>query len=184
MTFNIIADHFSAVNERQAQLLAFLLKLNLFAVPLYAMLLLDLSFAPLQRVIADMTYSLLSAAGYNPAINDLLISVPIKDGSWAAVITWDCTAWKSMLAFFALIMSTNRTTKVQGTSSQLKVKALGLAIFLPLIFVANLARIFFMFFYVRTFDLAYYQLVHSIVWSWGMILAVLGFWFIWMRRIK
>lgn len=187
-SLNIIDDYlhrFEIIGERRAQLLSFLIKLNLFAIPLYAILILDLSFAPMQKLIADATFSLLSAAGFSPSINGLLISIPIKNGNWGAFINWDCTAWKSMLAFFALVMATKgRQTDVQSTPSWFKGKAAGLMMFLPLIFAANLLRIFFIFYYVRTFDLAYYQIVHDVVWSWGMIFAVLAFWLVWMKKIN
>jgi exosortase/archaeosortase family protein len=175
LSLDFIAERFEGINARQSQVLVFLIKLNIFAIPLYAILLLDLNFVPFQKLIADIMVSLLAVAGYNPTISDLLISIPISNGTWAAVISWDCTAWKSMLAFFALVMATNRTTKA---------KTLGLAIFLPLVFLVNIVRIFFMFLYVHTFDLAYYELVHAAVWSWGMIFAVLAFWTVWMKKMK
>jgi exosortase/archaeosortase family protein len=172
MMFNIMQEKFTGLNERYAQFLSFLIKLNIFAVPLYALLVSGVTFAPLQALIADITMSMLAMAGYSPAISDLLISIPIKNGSWAAYISWDCTAWKSLLAFFALTMAAPRPNKA---------KAIGLAVFLPLIFAVNIARIFFMFLYVSTFDLAYYSVVHDVVWSWGMIFAVLALWLAWMR---
>lgn len=169
---DFLATRFPKGGEKHVRMLAFLAKLVIFSIPLYIILIFDLSYVPLQRLVADITVYLLASAGYSPVINDLIISIPIKNGSWGAFINWDCTAWKSMLAFFALLMSTDRANKT---------KLLGLAVFLPLIFAVNLARIFFMFFYVRTFDLANYQLVHTVVWSWGMIAAVLVFWIVWMR---
>ncbi len=159
--------------EKHVRILDFLIRLNIYAVPLYVILLLDLSLPGLQRIVADITFFLLDAAGLNPTINDLLISIPIKNGSWGAFINWDCTAWKSMLAFFALVMATEYKNKLKG-----------LAIFIPLIFAVNIFRIFFMFFYVRTFDIAYYPVVHAIIWSWGMIFVILAFWIIWVKKMS
>ncbi len=162
-------------NKNLVRMLAFLIRLNLFAIPLYIILVFDLSLIQLQQIVADITMFLLSAAGFTPTINDLIISIPIKDGTWGAVINWDCTAWKSLLAFFALVMSTDYKIR-----SKLK----GLAVFLPLIFIVNIIRIFFMFFYVRTFDLANYEFVHAVVWSWGLIAAIIVFWLVWMKKMN
>lgn len=153
------------------RVLRFFIKFNLFAIPLYVILYEGWTLVELQHFIASVTMSALTAMGYNPSIHDLIISIPVRNGDWAAVINWDCTGWKSLLAFFALVMATDYPNKR---------KALGLLL-LPVVFAINLLRIVFMFFYVRTFDLAHYQLVHSIVWSWGLILTILVLWVIWMK---
>ncbi len=159
-------------NRNQARTLNFLIRLNIFAIPLYIILFLNLQVVELQEIVANITMYFLRAAGFNPSISDLLISIPIRNGFWGAVITWDCTAWKSMLAFFALVMATDHKSRSKWK---------GLVIFIPLIFIVNLVRIFFMFFYVRTFDLQYYDVVHGIVWSWGLIITILAFWVVWMK---
>lgn len=156
--------------EKHARMLNFIIRLNIFAIPLYVILLLNLNVLEIQQALAGIVYALLNAAGMGPSINGLLISIPIKNGSWGAFINWDCTAWKSMLAFFALVMATDFKNKLKG-----------LALFIPLIFLVNILRIFFMFWFVRTFDVANFALVHAIVWSWGMIFVVLAFWLIWMK---
>ena len=135
--------------EKQTRILNFLIRINVFAIPLYIVLFLGLYITQLQTIVANIEFYLLSSSGFSPSINGLFITIPIKGGSWGAFINWDCTAWKSMFAFFALVMATD-----YKLGSKLK----GLAIFLPLIFIVNIARIFFMFYYVRTFDLAYYRL--------------------------
>jgi len=189
--FNITGFRPMQGYEKHINVLNFLIRLNVFAMPLYVILFFDLSLPQLQRLIADITFSLLSTAGFNPVINDLLISIPIQNGSWGAFINWDCTAWKSMLAFFALVMATDKVMEKKRVMqknrrfiSYLDPKLKALVVFLPLIFIVNLFRIFFMFFYVRTFDLAYYSFVHAFVWSWGMIFVVLAFWILWMKKIN
>ncbi len=158
-------------NQELLELVKFLVKFNLFAIPLYIILFTGWTFVQLQQLTVDLSYQILVITGAEPAVSDFLISIPIKNGNWAAFINWDCTGWKSMIAFFALIMSTPFT---------MRKKMYGLLL-IPLIYVINLVRIFFMFLYVRTFDLANYQLVHSVVWSWGLILAILLLWVLWLR---
>jgi exosortase/archaeosortase family protein len=150
----------------------FLIKFNILAIPLYLILVTGWNLGWLQQMTANIIYSILSSLGFSPAIDGLMITIPIHNGNWAAVIDWDCTGWKSFLAFIALVMATDAPT-------MRKIRAL---MFVPVIYVINLARIAFMFFYVRTYDLQYYQVVHSIVWSWGLIITILVLWILWMTR--
>lgn len=161
-----------ATDKKLLKVLKFLVKFNLIAIPLYIVILLDWRLVELQQLTASMSYSILQWAGANPTINGYLLSIPINHGTWAAIINWDCTGWKSMLAFFALVMA---------TELPMKRKLYGLVL-IPVIYIVNIVRIFFMFFYVRTFDLANYQLVHAVVWSWGLILIIFVLWLFWLRH--
>ncbi|MCX6815809.1 MAG: exosortase/archaeosortase family protein [Candidatus Aenigmarchaeota archaeon] len=156
--------------EKQIKALNFLIRLLVWAIPLYIILIFDLSLPQLQYAVANIVTYLLNLAGMHPVLNDLFISIPIKDGSWGAFINWDCTAWKSMLAFLALVMAVDKGKKVKG-----------LILFIPLIFIVNILRIFFMFYFVKTYDLAYFEIVHTLIWSWGLIFTVLIFWIIWLK---
>src|SRR3990167_3189769 len=89
-------DRFGS-DKQLMRVLKFIVKFNLFAIPLYLVLITGWNWPALQKWIADFTFSNLVAMGYNPSISDLLISIPIKNGDWAAFINWDCTGWKSML---------------------------------------------------------------------------------------
>lgn len=169
-TQNVLTKRFG--NDKQLmRVFKFIVKFNVFAIPLYLVLFMGWTWPPLQKFIADFTFNNLIYMGYSPSINDFLISIPIKNGDWAAVINWDCTGWKSMLALFALIMATD---------FKIRLKALCM-ILIPVVFFINLLRILFMFFWVKTFDLAYYQTVHTIIWSWGLILTIILLWFLWMK---
>jgi len=163
---------FSNPETKFIRVLKFFVKFNLFAIPLYVILYEGWTLPELQKAIADFTMYALTSLGLNPTLDGLIISIPVRNGDWAAVINWDCTGWKSMLAFFALVMATDYPNKR---------KMLGLLL-LPVIFAVNLARIIFMFLWVHWFDLANYQLVHSVVWSWGLILTILALWLVWMKR--
>ena len=69
-----------------------------------------------------------------------------------------------------------------ATDFPLKKKAKGLAILLPALFLVNIIRIVFMFHFARGFDLAYFDVVHATIWSWGLIAAILVFWVLWMKH--
>lgn len=159
--------------QRHHRILRFLVKFNLFAAPLYLLLLLDWQSAWLQTATADITMALLDATGIAAERAGNLISIPVLNGTWGAFINWDCTGWKSFLALFALVMATD---------FGMKKKAKGLAILLPALFIVNIGRILFMFHFAAGFDLAYFEVAHAVVWSWGLIFAILAFWAAWMRR--
>jgi len=162
-------------NRNLITFIKFLILLNIFAIPLYAILFTGAELYELKAGTADVTYIMLDASGLNPQRSGLLISIPINNGSWAANIDWDCTAWKSMLAFFALVMATGLAANFAK-----KKMLFGMA-FIPIIYFVNILRIWFMFWFVKAYDLAYFSIVHTLIWSWGLVFAILVFWFIWMK---
>ncbi len=159
--------------RKEHRILRFLIKFNLFAIPLYAILILNFEWAWLQTFTADISYGLLHAIGIAAQRTGDFIIIPVANGQWGAFINWDCTGWKSFLALFALVMATD---------FPLRKKAKGLAVLLPAIFAINIARIVFMFYFVASFDLAYFEIVHAVIWSWGLIFAILAAWTLWMRH--
>ncbi len=165
-----------AYKARQAirnpkRLLMFLLRLNLFAIPLYAILISGVTFEPLMAATTHAAFSLLRLSGVDATLNGDIISVPVNDGSFGGYVSWDSAGWKSMLAFFALVFATD---------FGLRKKMLGLLL-VPAIFLLNVLRVWFMF-YIATINVAYFELAHITVWSWGLILAVLALWAVWMKK--
>lgn len=160
-------------NEKWVRVLRFLILFNLFAIPLYAIMFSQAHVYEFQKFTADTVFGLLRIAGYNPTINDLTIAIPVQHGQWGAVIDWDCVGWKSMLAFFALVFATDFSLR----------KKLWGMIFIPLIYAVNVFRIFLMFAYVKDYGLAYYDIVHQFIWSWGLIMVILVVWYYWMRYV-
>lgn len=149
----------------------FLLKFNLFSVPLYAIL---VSGAKLPFLIATTTflsYSLVSAT-IPASMENSIISIPAADGSFAAYITWDSTGWKSMLAMAALIFATDfpRRKKLRGL------------VFVPLVYAANIVRIWLMFLAVHWYGTGVFPFLHTTLWSFGLIATILAFWVIWMKK--
>jgi len=159
-------------NKNLLAALVFLLRFNLFAIPLYLIIFSGYSSGLLIRMTADITYGMLHATGIEAERSGNLISMPVENGNWAAVINWDCVGWKSMLVMLALVMA---------TPSCKRKKLYGIAL-LPLVYAINIIRIWFMFFFVSKFGLAYFGIVHAVVWSWGLLIAVLLLWLVWIRR--
>ena len=156
------------------QILKFLIRFNLFAIPLYLIIISGFQLVFLKDITTHLSLSLLRFTGIDASLSGNSILVPLEADSFAAVIDWDCTGWKSMFALFALIFATDFS---------LRKKLHGL-IFIPLVYLVNLIRIWFMFYFVSSFGLLYYDLVHATLWSWGLILTIIAFWVVWIRVFK
>jgi len=159
-------------NKLLFRIAKFLVKFNLFALPLYAILLSGYQSAEVVELTAQFVQSLLTAFNIPFERAGLLFSIAVANGNWGAVINWDCVGWKSLLAVFALVMATDYP---------MKKKLRGLAVLLPAVYIANLLRIVFLIWFVSAYDIAYFAIVHAIVWSWGLIFLILASWALWMR---
>ncbi len=156
-------------HKREYEALKFIVRFNVFALPLYIIALLGWQLDALIQLTEFLARSLLSATGISHSVLNNLIVLPVQNGSWAAFINWECTGWKAMYAFFALVMAT-------PVAMERKWKAL---VLIPLIYAINIIRIWFMFFYVANFGVEFYPFVHAVIWSWGLILVIVGLWFWW-----
>lgn len=159
------------VNQKLLKILRFLVLFNLFAVPLYLFVAFNISIYPLQIFTAKVVHSSLSIAGVDAEIDDIDITVPSPDGNFTGTINWDCTGWKSVLAFIALIFA---------TEEGLRKKIYSFA-FIPLIYAINIARATYIFMFVAMNGLSGYEALHSFLFGFFMITVVLCFWFVWLR---
>lgn len=155
------------------EIIVFIIKLNIFLIPLYLLSNLKINIYPLQNFIASSVLSLLKIMGISATMKDLVIIVHSQNYGFAGFIDFDCTGWKSILAFTALIFATPNSGRK---------KLIGLS-FLPLVFFINILRIAIVFFIVATYDAEYFFIIHSIGWSFGMIFIVLALWILWMKFI-
>ena len=159
------------LNRRLARHAGFLIRLNLFALPFYAITATGIQSHALVELTQGLSVLLMQATGIPVTIGGSLMAVPVEGGTWAAYVSWDSSGWKSMLVFFALLMATD---------APLKKRLCGLLL-IPVLYAINLLRIWFMFFFVRAFGLEHYELVHGTLWSWGMVVALLAAWLLWKR---
>ncbi len=156
------------------KLLTFLIRFNLFAIPLYLIILTGFAWQPLMQFTQDAAFYILRILGADASMSNGFIVVPVSNGNFAATVSWDSTGWKSMLAFFALVFA---------TEFPLRKKLIGL-LFIPVIYGINILRIVFVFFFVSKYDVSYYNLLHETLWSWGLIASVLLLWLVWMRYVR
>ncbi len=149
------------------EILKFLLRLNIFLIPLYAISFLGLQWYPLRVAVLRMVSYFLPGS---VASGDSII-VNIPGGTFAAMIDWDCTGWKTMLFFMALVFA---------VSSPAKKKIFAL-IFLPIIFLINIIRIWSSLLVLSAYGPGPFYMLHNIIWPLISIVLVLSIWAFWMR---
>ena len=77
-------------------------------------------------------------------------------------------------ALFALIIA---------TPFAMKKKLWGLLL-IPVVYLINILRIVFMYWFVRSYGLEHYNLVHGTLWSYGLIGVILILWLLWIRIFR
>ncbi len=157
--------------KKLVTILIFLIKFNLLAIPMYIIMYLDLTLPPLQVFLADMTEKILTSLGYSVARQDQFLTL----SNITIDISMDCTGWKSMYALAALTIA---------TPSIWKKKLRFLVIGLPAIFLLNFIRIVTTIIFALQFGLQYLEIVHTLFWREGLILAVVVAWFLWLRTVR
>lgn len=161
---------------RLTTLLIFIVAFNLLAIPLYIVLYADLSFAPLQKFNAQIVSATLRNFGYNMYSEDFTVNLISGDIIQKIEISWDSTGWKSMYAVASLIL----VTPISTIQRRIKVAIIAVAI----IFLINYLRIATTILISIKFGFNFFDIVHTVLWREGLILAVVGVWFGWMRMEK
>ncbi len=164
------------LSHRLALLINFLIIFNLLAIPLYIALFNDFSYKPLQELNADIVSGLLNFLGYDTHPDKNVINLKLEDREEPINISWDSTGWKSMYAVASLIIA----TPLSILSRRLKVALIAVGI----VFFINLLRILTTIMISIEFGFNFFDIVHTVLWREGLILAVVGVWLLWMRMEK
>jgi exosortase/archaeosortase family protein len=158
----------------------FLIAFNVLAIPMYLLLWLNLSFPPLQTLLTEMVYSALKILGYSVELVVSQISlIPlifVPQYAQKILITWDSTGWKTLYTLAALTIAT--------PSVSMREKLKFLAIGLPFLFVLNFVRILTTITFAISYGFQYFEVVHTLLWREGLILAVVLVWYMWLRVVK
>jgi exosortase/archaeosortase family protein len=158
--------------KRYWMVFQFLLRFLILSVPLYLLLWMNPSLLPLQRAVTDHSHILLTAIGLEVQSSDLVIMI----GSCNAFVIYigpDCTGWKSMIAFFALVFATMGVT--------MRKRALGLLVGLPLIYAGNVMRIVLVVLIERTWGRGAATFFHDFLWQAGLTALVIFLWLAWLK---
>ncbi|MCD6398621.1 MAG: archaeosortase/exosortase family protein [Candidatus Aenigmarchaeota archaeon] len=149
-------------NEKLKRTLIFLIKLTLLSLPLYAIIFFGVNFDFFQGFIVFHFVNFLNFIGIPSTQNGFSIIL----SSLAIVINKDCTGWKSLLFFIALIIATD---------IHWKRKTINIFLGSLAIFSINILRIFVMI----LIGLAYpsiFSFLHDLLWQFSMIFTVIILW--------
>ncbi|MFP4117127.1 MAG: exosortase/archaeosortase family protein [Candidatus Aenigmatarchaeota archaeon] len=150
------------------RLLRFFLKFSILSGVIYFVST-TFNFYALQELTAEWIYDFARVTGANVEIQGIRLTIREAD----FLITEDCTAWKGIFFFGALLLSSGKSvTKV------LK----GLAVGIPSIYSLNLLRIITIILSALRFSQGNYEIIHGFLWRSTMILAVIALWVMWMNR--
>ncbi len=164
------------LTNRLASVLIFLVTFNLLAIPLYIAIYANLSFEPLKELNARIVSATLDFFGYDSYSDGSTVNL-VSDGVLQKIdISWDSTGWKSMYAIGALILA----TPISKISRKIKFAVIGIAI----IFLINYLRISSTILISANFGFNLFDIIHTVLWREGLILAVVGVWLVWMRMEK
>lgn len=154
----------------------FLIKFNLLAIPMYIIILSGFEFVHAQSIIAEISYRVIDALGYSISKIGITLSLTLPSSIATVVIGSDCTAWKSMYMLAALMIA----SPVANNRKKLKHILIGISA----IFLINIIRIVTTMLSGYWFGFQSLEIVHTALWQQGMILAVVGIWFIWVKKQK
>lgn len=158
------------LTEWQRRLLAalrFLTVFTLLAAPLYLLVAVGWEGAWLRRRMAAASVAGLHVIGVE-AVQD---GAFIEAGTFLIDVTRDSTGWKSVLALTALIVATPASWRRRIN---------GVALGVVIVAAANVLRIVTTV-YASVVHQVPYELLHTVLWRWGLTVVVLGVWLVWLH---
>ena len=160
--------------------LYFLMRLLVLSAPLYLIMALSLDFSLLQNFFAWAVGSILSFGGWSTIVSGMGITV-LEPKNLMFLIEADCTAWKSVVLFFALIFATPRKS---GTRKAFLIRRRIPWFFagVAALFALNILRILTSVWAEVTYGYYFSGFLHSVLWQFGLTAAVLVFWLFWLKK--
>jgi exosortase/archaeosortase family protein len=158
--------------ERQWDLLMFLVRLIILAAPLYALLSVPGVLYSAQISTTNATALVLNALGMHASTDGPSVTIADPNSPFRFIISEDCTGWKSVMFLFALIFA------VKGP--KLRNRLVGLGFGVVVIFAGNMARIIATVLAERALGLQAAMLLHDWLFRLGLVVLVLGLWAFWL----
>ena len=166
---------FSEQQIKMLNVLQFFIVFNILAIPMYFIILNNITFHPLQDFLASLTASALRMQKISATSSRSFITlVDQNDIVRGLEVSFDSTGWKSLYALTALLIAT--------PLSNIKRKLHFLLFALPGIFLLNFLRIWSTIWYSFMFGWQNYDIVHTLLWREGLIGVVVLFWFLWLKE--
>lgn len=160
-------------DERLKQTLTFLVKLLILSIPLYLVIWFSIDLYVIQIRAASELEWVLDMAGYD-VVRDgasMTVSGGGQDYPFMFFIDEDCTAWKSMLFLFALMVAV--------PSIRWNRRAVGIAVGLLGLWLGNLFRNVSVVLIERSYGVETAMMIHDWLWRAGLMAMVLVIWLIW-----
>ena len=166
---------FNPSQKRMWNVIVFMARLLLLSAPLYILLSFSGFLFPAQILVASQLAWILHAMGYTASQYTAMVTVsdPVSGWIFTFWIDADCTAWKSMLFAFALVLAVPRV--------KISKRLYGLAIAIPVIWTGNLVRITWSLLIEQSYGLETAKFFHDVLWQFGLIGLVLAVWLLWLR---
>ena len=161
--------------EKLKTILDFVLMFNLLSLPMYISIHFNLEsfyFRVLESTIVCKFFNMLR---YDTICNGNLFIIKHDSKIYSINVSWDSTGWKSLYAFFSLIIA---------TPLSMKRKKLILPLGVLVIFFVNLFRIFTTVLLSLKFGVEKFGILHTSLWSEGMIIIVIFLWMYWLLKEK
>jgi exosortase/archaeosortase family protein len=157
------------MHVRMRESMIFLAKLIVLALPLYLILWFSVDMSWAQLIVADHSSLIMRLVGMDVSQRGTLLELE----HISLNIDRDCTGWKAMLFFLALIIAT------PGRSKRRMV--VGILVGLLIIYFLNILRIVTIAAVGEVYGVETFSLVHTWFWQPSIILAVIGIWVLWLR---
>jgi len=163
--------------RRLWELEKFILRMLVLVIPVYLILTFGVDLGPAQQEVARESYWLMGPTGFNATLYGTgIIAEFAGKAPLFFTISADCTGWKAMLFFAALVLAVPKRSWV--------VRLAGLAAGFVAIWVVNLFRVAAVVAVYSSSGIAAAMLVHDWLWQIGMGLAALLLWALWMRATR
>jgi exosortase/archaeosortase family protein len=163
--------------RRLWELEKFLLKMVVLVIPVYLIITFGVNLGPAQLEVARESHWFLGATGFNATLYGTGILAEFAGKApFFFTISADCTGWKAMLFFAALVLAVPRRTW--------KPRIIGLAAGLAAIWIVNLFRVAAVVSTYSSYGPGAAMLVHDYLWQVGMGLSALLLWAVWLRLTK
>lgn len=156
--------------EKLYQTMIFLVKLVLIGLVFRLILFLYPDTYGIQNAFASLIGTILSPF-MQIQVNEIYL-LTVKN---SYIIVQDCLGWKSMAVFTALFFSSIPVEKVRDNLEYL---LYGLAA----VFLANIIRVATTV-YLAEIGLISFEVIHSLLWRWGLTLIVFAVWLYWFTQI-
>jgi len=160
-------------NEILKETLMFLIRLMILSAPLYLIIFLNIDLAFMKQAVTTETVFLLKILGFDAEHYGFRIAVNGSDETFYFMIGNDCTGWKSMLFFFALLFAFPKI--------RMKRRFYGVLVGFPVLWFVNLLRIILVVLVERNYGFSVAMMVHDYVWRYALVFTVLSLWTLWLR---